>query len=331
MERLQRRAQYELAKPAARAAGVALTGLGLAVLAAAYAVAMWKMPDWIEVSQPRDRHNARLLVVSVGGAIVVAISLLYTARNYRLSHRGQVTDRFTKALERLSSTDIDARLGGIHALAHVAADSRNHHDDVIEVLEAFVRRRAPNPGPFPHLRRDPGPTLGRPRRLPNRPDSDVQAALTALGRRPHRPEHRTLDLSDLYLHRARLASLNLSRTDLTGVTLGGADLQGADLQGADLRSADLRDADLKAADLRGALLQGALLEGANLRGADLRDAILNTKLTGVLLWGADLCGAGLCGAGLHGADLHGADLRGMFGPSEQEIRAVARVSASTLF
>ncbi|WP_171064741.1 hypothetical protein [Actinomadura soli] len=53
-----------------------------------------------------------MLVVSVGGAIVVAISLLYTARNYRLSHRGQVTDRFTKALERLSTEDIDARLGG---------------------------------------------------------------------------------------------------------------------------------------------------------------------------------------------------------------------------
>ncbi|WP_171064131.1 hypothetical protein [Actinomadura soli] len=127
MVRLQRRAQYELARPAARAGGVALTGLGLAGLAAVYAVALRRMPAWMGLEgkggDAKDRHNARLLVVSAGGAIVVAISLLYTARNYRLSHRGQVTDRFTKALERLSSEDIDARLGGIYALAHVGADS----------------------------------------------------------------------------------------------------------------------------------------------------------------------------------------------------------------
>lgn len=154
-------------------------------LAAAYSIALWRMPDWMHQRDPKDRHNARLLVVSAGGAVVVAVSLLYTARSYRLSHRGQVTDRFTKALERLSSTDIDARLGGIPALAHVAADSRPHHDDVVEVLEAFVRRRASK------ARRDNGPSLAWRPRLPQRPDSDVQAALTALGRRPCRPERRT--------------------------------------------------------------------------------------------------------------------------------------------
>jgi hypothetical protein len=71
------------------------------------------------------------------------MSHAYTARSYRLSHRGQVTDRFTKASERLSSPDVDARLGGSSTLPHVANDSRPHHDDVVEVSEAFIHRRAP--------------------------------------------------------------------------------------------------------------------------------------------------------------------------------------------
>ncbi|TDD84417.1 pentapeptide repeat-containing protein [Actinomadura rubrisoli] len=220
MRRLRRRGQYELARPGARVIGVVLAGAGLAVLAVVYAVALWKMPAWMGLEgkggDAKDRHNARLLVVSAGGAVVVAISLLYTARNYRLSHRGQVTDRFTKALERLSSDDIDARLGGIYTLAHVAKDSRPHHDDVVEVLEAFVRRRVPT------ARCDDGqPTLGRPRRLPVRPEVDVQAALTALGTRPHRPERRRLDLSNLHLAQARLQGANLR-----GAALEGADLRG---------------------------------------------------------------------------------------------------------
>ena len=57
MKRLYRRKQYVLARPATRIAGVALAGLGLAALAAAYAVALWKMPDWLNVSAPRDRHT----------------------------------------------------------------------------------------------------------------------------------------------------------------------------------------------------------------------------------------------------------------------------------
>ncbi|WP_067456282.1 pentapeptide repeat-containing protein [Actinomadura macra] len=254
LRRLHRWGQYELARPRARVIGVVLAGWGLAALAVAYTVALWRMPSWMGVSEPKDRHNARLLVVSAGGAVVVAISLLYTARSYR----GQVTDRFTKALERLGSTDMDARLGGIHALAHVAADSRAHHDDVVEVLEAFLRRRAPAARP------DEGsPSLAPRPPLPERPAADVQATLTALGTRPRRPERRVLDLSGLHLRRARLAS-----ADLHAASLRGADLVQADLRGVDLGHADLQNADMRDAQMRGARLPGATLKDVCLRGAD---------------------------------------------------------------
>ncbi|MUN42585.1 pentapeptide repeat-containing protein [Actinomadura litoris] len=356
VKRLHRRAQYEFARPRARFVGVALAGVGLAVLAVVYAVALWRMPDWMGVSDPKDRHNARLLVVSAGGAVVVAISLLYTARNYRLSHLGQVTDRFTKALERLGSENIDARLGGIYALAHVAADSRPHHDDVVEVLEAFLRRRAPR------ARDDGGPSLASRAPLPAEPDADVQAVLTTLGVRPRRPERRTLTLSHLHLVRARLEGANLAGANLMGANLKGTNLTGANLTNAVLKGADLTNAVLKGADLTGVVLTRAVLMGADLIGADLTRAdlmgadligadltdadliravligavpmganLMGANLKGANLTGANLAVADLTGANLTGANLTGASLRKMIGKSEQDIRAAAEVDEHTLF
>jgi hypothetical protein len=250
---------YLSARPGARGVLAGLIALGLTAAAVAYALALWRAPDWAHAHDAGDRHDVRVLVVSIAGAVVVAISLLYTARTYRLSHRGQVTDRFTKALERLSSPDIDARLGGIYTLAHVANDSRAHHDDVVEVLEAFIRRRAPAARParlWPH---DPP--------LPVRPAADVQAALTALASRPHRPERRQLDLSGLQLTGARLVGVLLRDADLHGTDLRDANLLEADLGGANLLDANLRDANLSDANLRHA----ALLR------ANLRDATLLTR------------------------------------------------------
>jgi hypothetical protein len=265
---------------------------------AAYGVALWRVPGWMHVTKPQDRYNARLLVVSVGGAIVVLTGLLYTAFNYRLSRRGQVTDRFTVALERLGSSELYVRMGGVHALEHVMHDSAEHHKDVVEVLNAFIRDRAPRRGrqvwhPVTGSVPDPG--------LPPEPTPDIQAALTALGDRPQRPERRRIDLGGLHLKGAKLYATNLT----------GAWLRGADLTDANLRDADLTGAWLDGADLTDAQLGGANLTDANLDNADLTGARLyTTNLTGALLRDADLTGAWLDNANLTGAKLDGADLTG---------------------
>lgn len=163
-------------RPAARVGWTLAAILGLAA-AAAYGVALWRAPGWMHATTAQAAYNARVLVISVGGAIVVGTGLLYTARNYRLSRRGQVTDRFTIALERLGSSELYVRIGGVHALEHVMHDSAEHYNDVIEVLLAFIRDRAPRRG-----RRVWHPVAGSvlDPDLPSRPAPDVQAALTAI-------------------------------------------------------------------------------------------------------------------------------------------------------
>ena len=225
--------------------------LGLAA-AAAYGVALWRAPGWMHATTAQDAYNARVLVISVGGAIVVGTGLLYTARNYRLSRRGQVTDRFTVALERLGSTELYVRIGGVHALEHVMRDSAEHHNDVIEVLTEFINDRAPRR--VRQLGRQVWmhPVTGSVPDLPTRPTPDIQAALTALGHRPHRPERQAIALGELHLAAANLPAANLPAANLPGAQLAVANLAGAWLEGA---------------DLTGAWLTGAWLEGANLTRA----------------------------------------------------------------
>ncbi|TWP47398.1 pentapeptide repeat-containing protein [Lentzea tibetensis] len=259
-------------------------------------------------------HNARLIVISIGGALVVVTGLLYTARNYRLAHRGQVTERFTKALERLGSDELYVRIGGVHALEHVMRDSPEHHGDVVEVLVAFVRGRAPRRRDEPVDQRQwMHPPIGTDTpKLSREPAADVQAALTALAQRPKRAnqERGELDFHDLHLFGVNLHDADLRDANLQGAVLVGANLRCADLRGAvfwdaELHLANLDDARLQNAWLSRAGLQGASLEGAQLQGATLR----NAELQGAVLRGAQLQNAVLEHALLQSACLDGAQLQ----------------------
>jgi hypothetical protein len=47
--------------------------------------------------------NARGRLVTLGAGLFAAGALVFTARNFTLSREGQVTDRYTKAIEQLGS------------------------------------------------------------------------------------------------------------------------------------------------------------------------------------------------------------------------------------
>jgi hypothetical protein len=55
---------------------------------------------------------------------------------------GQVTDRYTRAIDQRGSKKLDVRIGGIFGLERVAHDSACDHPPVMEVLAAFVREHS---------------------------------------------------------------------------------------------------------------------------------------------------------------------------------------------
>lgn len=246
----------------------------------------------------RDAARGRLL--TLGAGLLAASALIYTARSFTLSRVGQVTDRYTKAIEQLGSDKLDVRIGGIYALERVARDSAKDHPTVMEVLAAFVREHSREAWPLSEPESEDSERALRP---------DVQAAVTVIGRRDRRNDRQRLDLFNADLRGADLWRANLTRAllaeaDLTGAYLADANLAGAYLGGADLTRARLGDA-----NLTGAYLTDADLTGAYLDGADLTRAVLNrTKLGGAKLDDANLTGAYLGGADLTGAYLTGAKL-----------------------
>jgi hypothetical protein len=284
---------------------------------------LWKLPV-LQVARSRaltdekrfDRENeARKTLAQVLAGVFVLAGLYSSVQTFDLSRQGQITDRFTKAIEQLGAVEsaaavdtngrpkpkLEVRLGAIYALERIADDSERDHWPIMEVLTAYIRENSPAKGrskqtTLPETSADPPPRL----RI------DIQAILDVINRRNlnYDPPGRHLDLSgsDLsgaHLYRSHLNFADLSNADLVGANLRYADFVGAIFDGAHLVGAYLVAANFRAANFSGADLRRAYLSGANLREANLSEANLG---------GADLRSTDLRDANFRGADLRDANL-----------------------
>jgi uncharacterized protein YjbI with pentapeptide repeats len=307
--------------------------LGLAVLAALLVgIAIWwlwwRLPKRevarlaLKIRDAKARadveDNYRKTVGQALGGIVVLFgagtAYLQFSQQQQASHDLLISNQVSKGFEQLGSNVVVVRLGGIYALEGVMNNSDQYHQPVLEALTAFVREGAQLPPPT-------GQPIG--------PPTDIQAALTVIGRRSAGEGGVNLTNANIAganliaanLIAAQVGSANLFHANLTFANLGGANLGGANLSGADLGNTTLTDArmpsvklsgaDLSFADLFHANLTDADLSGANLGGANLFHANLtDANLTGADLGNADLSGADLFHANLTGANLTSADLSG---------------------
>ena len=293
-------------------------------------------------------------LAALGAAGAVTITLppaLGALRGVEVSQRqldvavqGQVTDRFTAAVDQLGSDKEEVRLGGIYALERLARDSVADQPVVVEVLCAFVRLHSPaSPGPAPGVR------------------TAVAAAVSVVVRRESRPEADRIDLVSTGMAGLDLGAVtrpgevpNLFRARLLGSRLDGSELGRANLQGADLTGASMRaircrgnfgGAVLTRASFADAVLEGAFLDRVfakdasfartRLNGAYLRNASLTaTDLTAAVLDGAHLedalaPGADFAGASLDSTYLSRADLSGARNLTLEQLLS-AQVDETTL-
>jgi Pentapeptide repeats (8 copies) len=226
---------------------VAIVGGCLLVL-----VLIW-LPKWQAACpklKPKERfeveNDARKTLAEIVGGAALLMGLYFTWSSLEVNREGQVTERFTKAIDQLGAVNdkgekqLEIRLGGIYALERIARDSQKDHWPVMEVLTAYVRENAPWPSTppkdTPPPQDDPTPK-GNPAAAPGQLPklaTDIQTVLTVLGRRArtHETAEQRLDLNGTALHNANLR---------------GAQLQGASLEGAQLQGADLTDAQLEGA------------------------------------------------------------------------------------
>jgi hypothetical protein len=172
-------------------------------------------------------------------------ALVFTAQSLRATEQGQLTDRFTKAIDQLGTPGPEhlwVRVGGIFALERIAIDSPRDQHTIVEVLSAFIHNASPRPDPTTVCPKTP---------------ADIEAAFVVLTRRKIAREKHDSILIDL------------RDTCLAGIRATGADLTGADLTLISLVGSDLHDADLPKVhgDMVG--LSEVRLTNANLDKADM--------------------------------------------------------------
>ena len=275
------------------------------------------VPAAQSAARASERGSVRTSMLAVFAGAIGAFGAVYTARTFALNRRGQITERFTRAVDQLGEADkLAVRLGGIYALERIASESAADHRAIVYLLAAYIRENSPWP---PRDLSTAGETFG-----PSEATEDIQAIVAVLRRRDigrERRERIRIGLQDTNLCRTRAAGIRLVDSDLSGAQMQESVLVGANLRRAVLRGTNMRDAklgqaimssaDLTRADLTSADLTGANLEQADLTGADLTAANLTAAdLTGANLEQADLTGASLAGADLTRANLTGADLTG---------------------
>lgn len=248
----------------------------------------------LQQAQGQLQNSVRATLLQAVAGLLVLAGAAATWRQVQVSREGQITERFTRAIDQLGSDNQDIRIGGAYALERIARNSPEDRNTVQFIMGAFIRNHAPWNVDEPRKRHPPDVDLGDPvpwlqHRMP-----DVQAIITVLARRPVSAGTPRLVLSRVDLRRVllprdgRLTDAVFRHTNLAQAWLMGVDLRRCDLTGVDLRRANLEDAVLTGARLRYASLVGANLthvdlSGADLRHADLRETDLDTtRLDGAL-------------------------------------------------
>ncbi|WP_327744751.1 pentapeptide repeat-containing protein [Streptomyces europaeiscabiei] len=247
-----------------------------------------------------------LIAGSLLPGLAAAVALIFTWRDstatlaqgnteLRIAEQGQITERFTAAIEQLGENDEELTFGGIYALERIMEDSPRDQSRIVSVLSAFVRSHSRVPANGFAVQK----AGSKPPVLP----PTVLAVIRVLEDRP--------------LSRDSLGVVDWSDSDLRGIHLAGQNTAagapppssrspfgGSRLRSSDLRGVEFTQMDLSRADLTDAYLADAKLINVNLTGADLTKARAEkAHMGGSVFHEANLRGAHLTGTTFVHADL----------------------------
>src|SRR5215216_5233848 len=234
----------------------------LALFAAVVGMLVW----YIAPSGAAEKQALVVTLAQILAGTALLSGLYFTWRTLQVNREGQITERFTRAIEQLGAThadnskNLELRLGGIYALERIARESEEDHWSIMEVLTAYVRQHAPRrPEEAQQVEEDATVEKkyvkkyvevsalrflrgkSEPSEVPDLA-ADIQAIMTVIGRRTRSLGHGEPEPLDL--HETNLPGTNLEGADLTAANLSAANLTEAMFREADLSGADLKETDL---------------------------------------------------------------------------------------
>lgn len=266
----------------------------------------------------KDRFDVAIKAATAVAALAAGLltwgRLELSRHDHRLGVDRDLTERYSRSIDQLGSSEELVRVGGIFALERFALDAFALGDaerDIdwrmaLDVLAALARKVSKEATRMAGQERDEFTAFLA--------LTDVEEAVRVLGRFARRSGSevtRRHNLSEVRLSSAYLFGTNLTNANLKSAFFVSAFLAAADLERSDLSSANLTDVNLSHANMAGTFLNSADLSGANLASADLRSAdVTEADLTGASLTDADLTDANLTDANLAGSRLVRCNLAG---------------------
>ncbi|MCI4667456.1 MAG: pentapeptide repeat-containing protein [Bacteroidia bacterium] len=264
----------------------------------------WGLIEQKEI--PGQANEYRKTLIQIIGGVVLAIGLyinwrrikaqeeavIATQKSIRITEEGQITERYTKAIEQLGNPEMAIRIGGIYALERIAKDSPNDHWTIMEVLSAFIRY-----GGFrinekiEDIKSSLDQMIGLTAsldsykemgfdsyqfieaHLPNiapggKISPDIQAAFSVLGRRDiqHDPENSVIDLSNTNLNGAFINKGNFSNASFYRSTLEKAIFIETDLSFSIFSEANLTESSFILVNLKTTFFEDSNLDRITFTG-----------------------------------------------------------------
>jgi uncharacterized protein YjbI with pentapeptide repeats len=237
-------------------------------------------------------------------------------RQARVALDNHVTGIFSKSVELLgavreikttsgdgssqthSRPNIESRLGALYSLERLLSESERDQRAILETLCAYVRENSPAELPTDDANRQ---ELARGNISLKRTErSDVQAALTVIGRRPLQVQER----ADAEGWRLDFRESNLVGYDFTAHNFDCADFTDAFLNSAKLNTGSFKKCTFKNTVLQKARLNGAdfsrsTFENCNVKAAKIED----TNFSQATFEGTDLREAAVASLDISGANL----------------------------
>jgi uncharacterized protein YjbI with pentapeptide repeats len=246
----------------------------------------------------KSQNDVRSALLQGVAGLVLLGGAAATWRQIQINREGQITERFTRAVEHIGNDKLDVRLGGIYALERIAKNSEADRGAIMEILTAYIRGHSPafgrtteywssratksqevpelveiQPTLLARIRRNARLAawrnmIMRPRAWIRRLRSNREELLdqTLRGRSP--------DVQAALVVLGRRETSPDMDLDLSGIDLHGADLSDRKYDQCNFSLSNLDNADLSESSLQSSVLLGASLKSANLQRVDLRSSWL---------------------------------------------------------
>ena len=225
----------------------------IAVVVALLVALLFVFLNWyVAPTKPSERKDLVLAVAQILGGTALISGLYFTWRTLQVNREGQITERFTRAIDQLGKVEdgqklFEIRVGGIYALERIARESEEDYWPIMEILTAYARQNAPWPpeggGGKEDATREQSALEGSggTSETTEAPalDPDILAITTLLRRRPHFYEHG--EPGPLELHKTNLYGADLRGANLFRANLSEANLSAANLSAAGPNTAGLSD------------------------------------------------------------------------------------------